>query len=231
MKRSVLLVCSICMMLCFGPMAWCQERFVVVGSSERGDQLPNATLEMAIKDGLRKAIQEAIGEVVALELLGEQERRVLQEVHNRAESFVLSYRVVEEAVLPTGYQVLLEVLVDTRGIKRNLESLGILRTAQVSTPPRTVRLVVNGLRSHQVYLNIDGFLREAVEGVEDVILAEIEPTRFTWRLAFTGKTDELADRFLHGDFSGHVITVKTVTSELLEIDLFARPSMQEGGGP
>ncbi|MBW2038619.1 MAG: hypothetical protein JRI46_03355 [Deltaproteobacteria bacterium] len=230
MKRIVLIVPLVFFLLGVCGLGWGEETFVVLGKSERGDDLPHPTLEMAVKDGLRKAVEEAVRGMITFQAMEEQHKILVEGVYNRAESFVLSYKVLEETPLSTGYQALLEVLVDTKGIKKSLESLGLLGRGEERPLLRKVKLVVAGIKSYRVYLKVEEFLKEDVE-VSTFALTEIEPTKFTWGLVLKGETGRLADKILHQEFGGLKVKVITLTPEELEIELSTQgPSKQGGGG-
>ena len=59
MKRLILVIPLIVVVLCVCGVAWGEESFVVLGTSERGEDIPNPSLELAIQDGLIKAVENA----------------------------------------------------------------------------------------------------------------------------------------------------------------------------
>lgn len=218
MKRIFLIAPVVFLCLCLCGVGWGEERFVVAGTSERGEDVPHPTLELALKDGLMKAVEEAVRGMMAFQAMEEQYEALTKGVYDRAESFVLSYKILEKHPLPTGYQVLLEVLVDTEGVKKRLESLGLLKGSGKMPHLREVELVVAGIKNYQVYLTVEGLLREDTT-VQTSALSEIEPTKFTWRLSLRGETGTLAERFLRQGFSGLKAKVVTLTPEKVEIQL------------
>ena len=229
MNRILLIVPIAFCMLCVCGLGWGQDTFVVLGKSESGDDVPQPTLEMAVKDGLRMAVEEAVRGMVSFRTLEVQHETFADRVYNRAESFVLSYKILERTSLLTGYQVLLEVLVDTKGVQRKLESLGLLGEKQARPVLQEVKLVVGGINSYQVYLRVEGFLKEDAE-VETFALREIEPTKFAWQLVLKGETDTLANKLLRQQFDGLKAKVITVTLEEVEVELSTQNPSRQGGG-
>jgi hypothetical protein len=217
MKRIVLiflfslLFCGVC------SVGWGQGPIVVLGKSERNEAVPNPTLEMALKDGLARAVEKVVGGMVTPQTLNRRHETLSQEFYQKADTFVLSYKILEKTVITTGYQALIEVVVDTKGIEARLASLGLLSRGERAAI-RTVRLVVSGIRSYQTYLAIEKILRENAE-IQDFSLSEIEPTKFTWQVSMKGEVSGLTNKFLSYAFSGSKARVVSLTPHQLEITL------------
>jgi hypothetical protein len=141
-----------------------------------------------------------------------------QEFYRKADAFIQSYTIAEKTPLPTGYQVSLEVMVDTKGIESRLTALGLLENRKESPRVREVLVAVSGVTSYRTYLQIEQLLREDAE-VQAFSLSEIEPTLFTWRVMMTGEAGKLVDRFLSSDFDGLKARVTTANPERLEVVL------------
>jgi hypothetical protein len=217
MKRIVLFIvisllfCGIC------SEGWGESPVVVLGKSERSEIVSNPTLEMALQDGLVRAVEEVVKGMVAPQTLTRRHETLSQEFYQKADAFVLSYKILEKTVITTGYQVLVEVVVDTKGIETRLASLGLLSRKERAAV-RTVRLVVSGIRSYQVYLAVEKILKENSE-IQDFSLSEIEPTKFTWQVSLRGEVRGLANTFLSYAFSDSKARVVSLTPHQLEIAL------------
>ena len=218
MKRVCLIITAVFLYCCMYGVGWGQERFVVSGMSEKGDTTPSPTMEMAVKDGLTKAVEEAVRGMVTPQTLEERREDLIQGIYSKTELFILSYKISEKIPLPTGYKVLLEVLVDTERIARGLGSLGLLKGGERRPSPRTVELVVTGIKNYQVFISVERLLRE-IAGVQTFVLSEIEPTTFTWRVELRGEMGALADTFRQQELRGLRGRVVTVTRERVEVEL------------
>ena len=220
MKRIVLLILLVFLVLCVGGVGWGGEPFVVLGTSEKGEDLQSPTLEMAIQDGLTRAIEEAVRGMVTSQTLQKRQGILSQEFYQKAEAFVLSYKILEKTVLPneSGYQTLLEVVVDTKGIEGRLTSLGLAKNRGRYPTLRTAHVVVSGIRSYQIYLQIEQLLREDSE-VQAFSLSEIEPTKFTWKVTMKGEAGRLANKLLYHDFGGLKARVVALNPNRLEVVL------------
>jgi len=217
MKRIVLIIGVVFFVCCVCGVGWGEKPFVVVGKSEQTEAVPNPTLEMAIQDGLMRAVEEVVGGMVAPEAMRRRQDILSQEFFQHPDAFVLSYKILEKTPLATGYQILLECVVDTQGIEKRLTALGLLDRER-RPRLREVRLVVSGVRSYDVYLAIEQLLRDDTE-VQDVSLSEIEPTVFTWMVTMQGETGRLANKLLYHDFGGLKARVVALKSERLEVTL------------
>lgn len=218
MKRIVLIISLILLVLFVCDVGWGEESFVVLGKSEQGEDVQRPSLEMAIQDGLIKAVEEAVQSKVASQTIKKRQEALSKEFYQKAESFVLSYKILEKTTLPTGYQVLLEVVVDTQGISGRLAALGFLKGRGEFPHLHTAQLIVSGIRSYQIYLQIEQLLKEDSE-VDDFSLSEIEPTKFTWEITVRGEIESFANRFSYHDFGGLKAKVVDLNAERLEIVL------------
>jgi len=207
----VFLTCSVC------GVAWGQKPLAVVGKSEQTEEVPNPTLEMAVQDGLVRAVEEVVGGMVSPQTMHRRQETLFQAFYEQPEAFILSYKILEKTRHATGYEVLLECVVDTQGIEKRLTALGLL-DREKRPRQRKVRVVVSGIRSYDVYLAIEQLLREDTE-VHDFSLFEIEPTIFTWVVTMQGETGRLANKLLSHDYGGLKARIVTLRPERLEVAL------------
>lgn len=217
MKRKLLIVLIVVVVFCICGAVWGEESFVVLGKSERGEDVPNPSMEMAIQNGLMRAVENAVRDKVVSSVMDKRQETLDKEFYQKTESFVLSYKIVEKTVLPTGYQALLDVVVDIKGIERRLASLGLLKRREEGPRVRGVRLVVSGVRSYPIYLEIEQLLREDTT-VQAFSLAEIEPTTFTWEVRIIGEVGGLANKLRDhdfGDFKARVVSLSPGRAEIM----------------
>jgi hypothetical protein len=218
MKRVLVSIIVIFLVLVTYGIGWAQKSFVVVGKSEQGEAEQKPTLEMAIKDGLTKAIEAVIGGMVAPEDMKNRQATLSEEFYQRTDTFILSYVIVEETPLEAGYQVSLEVVVDTKAIENRLRALGLLKGGEEGSRLREVRVVVSGITSYETYLMVEQLLSTDA-GVQGFSPAEITAPLFTWRVMLRGDTGRLASRFISHDFGGLKAKVAASNAERLEVAL------------
>jgi len=217
MKRIVFIIVVVFLVCCVCGVGWGQKTFVVLGKSEQTEAVPNPTLEMAIKDGLMMAVEQVVGGMVAPEAMKKRQEILSQELYQQADAFILSYKILEKTTITTGYQVLLECVVDTGGIEKRLTSLGLVERGG-GPRLREVHVVVSGVRNYDIYLAIERLLREDTE-VHDFSLSEIEPTTFTWMVIMQGEVGRLANKLLYHDFGGLKAKIVALKPERLEVAL------------
>lgn len=218
MKRMFQIILLVFLMLCVCGVGWGGKSLVVMGTSEQGEDVERPSLEMAIQDGLTRAIEEAVRGMVGSQTMQKRQGILSQEFYQKEKSFILSYKILEQTVLPTGYQALLEVVVDTQAIESRLASLGLIKGRGGYPAFRTASLVVSGIRGYPIYLQIEQLLREDPE-VQTFVLSEIEPTKFTWKIIMKGETGRLANKLLYHDFGGLKARVVALNPGRLEVAL------------
>jgi hypothetical protein len=217
MKRLLCVILLFVVVLCVCGVGWGEESFVVLGKSERGEDVPNPSIEMAIQDGLMRAVENVVRGKVVSSVMDRRQETLDKEFYQKAESFVLSYKIVEKTALPSGYQALLDVVVDTKGIESKLASLGLLKRREEGPRVRGVRLVVSGIRSYPIYLQIEQLLSEDAM-VQSFSLSEIEPAKFTWEVRIQGEAGGLANKFVShdfGEFKARVVSLSPVRAEIM----------------
>lgn len=229
MKGIILTTALVFILFSVCGLGWGEETFVVLGRSERADDISQPTLEMAVKDGLRGAVEEAVRGMITFQAMERNHEILAEGVYKKAESFVLSYKILGETALPTGYNALLEVLIDTKAIEKSLESLGLFGKEEEGPPPRKIKFVVAGVKSYRIYLQVEEFLKNDEE-VQTFIVSEIEPNRFTWRVVLKGEADRLANKLLRQEFGGLRAKVVALAPEELEVELSTEGPSEQGGG-
>jgi hypothetical protein len=218
MKRILLGIQVILLVLLLCGTGWGQKSFVVVGKSEQGEAVPNPTLEMAIKDGLTRAIETVVAGMVAPEDMKNKQATLSEEFYQRTDAFILSYIILGETPLATGYQVSLEVVVDTKAIEGRLTALGLLKGKEEVSRLREVLVVVSGIKGYETYLAVEQLLKEDAE-IQGFAPVEITAPIFTWRVMMKGDIGSLAKRFLSYDFGDLKAKVAASSSDRLEVAL------------
>ena len=218
MKRLLVSLTVLVLVLSVGNAGWGQKPLSVIGKSEQSEQMPNPTLDLAIKDGLAKAVAEVVGSMVSPQDIQKKQEVLSKEFLQNTEPYILSYSIADKTVLPTGYQAALEVLVDTREVEKRLAALGLLRERDEGSRLREVRLSISGVTSYQSYVAIERLLGEDTE-IQDFVIAEMGPTLFIWKVMMRGETGRLTARFLATDFDGLKARVITAERERVELGL------------
>ncbi len=100
---------------------------------------PAMARDGAIQDALRKAVEQAVGTMVASETLVENFQVVRDNIYNKSQGYVKEYKVVKESPQKDLYMVTISATVSTENLKNDLGALGLL-IARVGKP-RTLFMV------------------------------------------------------------------------------------------
>lgn len=100
----------------------------VTGMGEMGDSVTIAgARDAAIKDGLRKSVEQVVGIFVESETMVSNFELLTDKIYTMSEGYVESYNVIEEGKLGSDlYKVKLEATVSQGDLKNDLRTLGLL---------------------------------------------------------------------------------------------------------
>jgi hypothetical protein len=100
---------------------------------------PAIARDNAIQDALRKAVEQAVGTMVASETLVENFQVVRDNIYNKSQGYVKEYKIVKESPGKDLYAVTISATVSTESLKNDLGALGLL-IARVGKP-RTLFMI------------------------------------------------------------------------------------------
>ena len=95
--------------------------------------------DRAIKDALRKAVEQGVGTLISSETVVENYEVLKDRIYSKAEGYVAEYRVLRERAEDGLYRVLVRAKVKLGDIKRDLRAIGIL--VEERGRPRTMVLI------------------------------------------------------------------------------------------
>ena len=111
---------------------------------------PAIARDSAIQDALRKAVEQAVGTMVASETLVENFQVVRDNIYNKSQGYVKEYKVIKESPQKDLYMVTISATVSTENLKNDLGALGLL-IARVGKP-RTLFMVAEQNVGQEVLL-------------------------------------------------------------------------------
>ncbi len=82
--------------------------------------------DQAIKDALRKAVEQAVGSFISSETVVENYQVISDRIYSKAEGYIADYKVLREKVEGDLYRVLISAKVKMGDIKDDLKAIGIL---------------------------------------------------------------------------------------------------------
>ncbi|MBI4400749.1 MAG: flagellar assembly protein T N-terminal domain-containing protein [Nitrospirae bacterium] len=118
---------------------WAQTQTVTAEGMAgiKGDQ--SIARDNAIQDALRKAVEQAVGTMVASETLVENFQVVRDNILNKSQGYVKEYKIVKESPQKDLYMVTISATVGIGDLKNDLGALGLLM-ARVGKP-RTLFMI------------------------------------------------------------------------------------------
>lgn len=81
----------------------------------------------AIRDSLRKVVEQAVGGIVASEDIAGHFDQINETIYSRSQQYIQNYRIIEESADGNLYTVHIEAVVSVGGIQKELEALGLLK--------------------------------------------------------------------------------------------------------
>ena len=100
---------------------------------------PAIARDHAVQDALRKAVEQAVGTMVASETLVENFQVVRDNIYNKSQGYVKEYKIIKEKPGTDLYAVTITATVSTENLKNDLGALGLL-IARVGKP-RTLFMI------------------------------------------------------------------------------------------
>jgi hypothetical protein len=130
--------------VCLSGMAWSDHALAqtqtVVAEGMAGVQGdPAIARDNAIQDALRKAVEQAVGTMVASETLVENFQVVKDNIYNKSTGYIKEYKIVKESPGKDIHTVTISAVVGTGDLKNDLGALGLMQ-ARVGKP-RTLFMV------------------------------------------------------------------------------------------
>lgn len=130
--------------VCLSGVAWSDHALAqtqtVVAEGMAGVQGdPAIARDNAIQDALRKAVEQAVGTMVASETLVENFQVVKDNIYNKSTGYIKEYKIVKESPGKDLHTVTISAVVGTGDLKNDLGALGLMH-ARVGKP-RTLFMI------------------------------------------------------------------------------------------
>lgn len=150
---SVATVCALCVLFA---VTAAREGFAQATQTVTAEGMapvqgnPAIARDNAIQDALRKAVEQAVGTMVASETLVENFQVVRDNIYNKSQGYVKEYKVVKESPQKDLYSVTISATVSTENLKNDLGALGLL-IARIGKP-RTLFMIAEQNVGQEVLL-------------------------------------------------------------------------------
>ncbi|MEW6544370.1 MAG: flagellar assembly protein T N-terminal domain-containing protein [Nitrospirota bacterium] len=150
-SRTIVLGWCLCLGMAVAGPVWAQSQTVTaegVAGIQGGNK--GVARDNAIQDALRKAVEQAVGTMVASETLVENFQVVRDNILNKSQGYVQNYKVVKEDAGKDLYSVTIAATVSVGNLKNDLGALGLLM-ARVGKP-RTLFMIAEQNIGQEVYV-------------------------------------------------------------------------------
>lgn len=154
---------------------------------------------MAIANGKRNALEAAVKELIPESAALENYNIINQNVYQRHERFIDTYRILSEISKENIYEVTLESTVAVEKLRKTLVTLGLMKEDQRSEESR-FRLNILEVSCSPCFRALKEYLQNEMEGVEEVSLYSISPGRFTFDIVFRGGIEAFRDALTSRSF-------------------------------
>jgi len=155
-RRSALLSCVFIVLLCFstGVMAAGESKVTTIETDGAGAIVNNNKAigrDSAIKDALRKAVEQAVGTFISSETMVKNYEVLSDKIYARSQGYIQNYSIFYEDVRDDLYFVKIKATVSLGNIKDDLQALGLLMARK--NMPRIMVLMAeqNVGQSHPYY--------------------------------------------------------------------------------
>lgn len=122
------------------------KEVMVEGVAAINENRKDIARDQAIKDALRKAVEQAVGSFISSETVVENYQVISDRIYSKAEGYISDYKVLREKVEDDLYRVLISAKVKMGNIKDDLKAIGIL-VEYMGRPRITVLLEDDDIRT------------------------------------------------------------------------------------
>ncbi|MDL1974181.1 MAG: DUF6175 family protein [Deltaproteobacteria bacterium] len=126
----------------------------VIGSSIVYNNDVAMARDVAIRDGLRKAVENAVGVILSSESIVENFQLLSDRIYTESRGFVQGYKVLAESRSENCYNIVIQATVSAGTLRDELQALGILM-AQKGMPRTMFFLAEQSIGESQPHLSAD----------------------------------------------------------------------------
>lgn len=140
---------------CLFSVAWpgdalAQLQTVVAEGMASAQENPAIARDNAVQDALRKAVEQAVGTMIASETLVENFQTVRDSIYKKSSGYIKEYKIVKETLGTDLYVVTISAVVGVGDLKNDLDALGLLIAR--AGKPRTLFMIAEQNIGQEVLL-------------------------------------------------------------------------------
>ncbi len=154
---------------------------------------------MAITNAKRQALAVAVMRMIPEGAMGENYDMLNESIYQQHERFIDTYRILSERTRDNIYEVTLESTVGVERLRRNLVTLGLIEE-ELAIERSSFRIKILGVSCSPCFRALKEYLKNEIEGVEDISIYAISPGRFTLDIVFRGDVEAFRYALLTKDF-------------------------------
>ncbi len=162
------------------------------GEAEIQDQDLSGARRKALDEALRKAFEEAVMEVLPLELSLADRQSFVERIAPRLKEALMQYRILSEMPALNLYVVTVEATFSGPQIREGLAGLGAFPAEEATAEAAAYLVRFRGISSMGLYRKVREVFREEMPRVRSAVPWEVYGNEMVLRVLFGGTLDELA---------------------------------------
>ena len=171
---------------------------------------------MAIANGKRNALEEAVRALVPASVVFENYDIINENIYQQYERYIDTYRILAETSRGNIYEVTLESTVAVEKLKKTLVDLRLMEE-DLESEWSHFRLKILEVSCASCFRALKEYIQNEMEGVEEVSLDSISPGRFTLDIVFRGDIEAFRDALTSRNFEDFRLDPEEMDEEQLRV--------------
>jgi len=171
---------------------------------------------MAIANGKRNALEEAVRALVPASVVFENYYIINENIYQQYERYIDTYRILAETSRGNIYEVTLESTVAVEKLKKTLVGLRLMEE-DLESEWSHFRLKILEVSCASCFRALKEYIQNEMEGVEEVSLDSISPGRFTLDIVFRGDIEAFRDALTSRNFEDFRLDPEEMDEEQLRV--------------
>lgn len=171
---------------------------------------------MAIANGKRNALEEAVRALVPASVVFENYDIINENIYQQYERYIDTYRILAETSRGNIYEVTLESTVAVEKLKKTLVGLRLMEE-DLESEWSHFRLKILEVSCASCFRALKEYIQNEMEGVEEVSLDSISPGRFTLDIVFRGDIEAFRDALTSRSFEDFRLDPEEMDEEQLRV--------------
>lgn len=179
---------------------------------------------MAIANGKRNALEATVKELIPENAALENYDIINQNIYQRHERFIDTYRILSETTRENIYEVNLESTVAVEKVEKTLVSLGLMEEEDLGSELSHFQLKITEVSCSSCFRALKEYLQSDMEGVKEVSLYSISAGRFTFDIVFRGDMVTFREVLTSRSFENFRLNPEEMDDKQLEVQMVLNQS-------